>query len=1267
MPLPTSDRIRNFSLPDNVTTTFVIKRLNNLPDYNPFTYNLLQQEYPLPFTNNMSIQERNGMEFITQTKADNPLTFRAGQEVYLLDQDDNMVGNGDLFETNFRFPERLHTHKVQEWGAKYAREGEHYVVVRVLSVMPHAVNIPYPYVMPGEEAPKNLGDMWSKQNYFWDVNKLNLLPEHRPYDVLEGIALPQVSQPAPQPSEPVANPGIVPQVAELPAQPAPLNNPDSEFHGRELVDLDVGEDEDAVGDVQDAQEVQTTEQVQEQNKSIEVVCLDSDEDEQDQGQELHDEGELAKDEVGRSEDAVTFNASLYKQTRIRTSLDNIEVPPNTARDLDPSHAASISRDLVRYGTVKNIGDMAVVAKTTPVDFNPSEGDVVDTPLYITDGRHRRRAYQLAREKSDVWETACKSLNVSIWTRVDGTPVSFLELLAISTFLNQQTGNVRPITFQDTIYTTVSALKIMQGCEDGMERRTLSLTEFVDKLMVSRALGNLKKRQVRRYAQISLRLGQSPSAYAIFMETCSRCDKLGTVHVASDILLELDDEGFSLALLCIEMRLRRNKGGDFERIRRMFYERLKELYDGVKTAAAEHKKTVQETLDVVIPITKRMKMSVRERIWREMVTFQPTSTTEVKKEPTFAKEKDNIIKGIDAVFSVVEVEDDTSSAPAAGQSSAAAEAPSEEPLNEIRRSTRLAEQSEQPHVSYREPSGSSRMIRKKKTGGTRRRAGRQQLQKQDIISALKKTSDEELKSIFQSLNLNVVQASTAKVVGAGESESQEEAGQVEEEENEEEEGDIEFIQAESDFQDDIVGLPFGYNLPRKYVGPMSPSWNRYAITIPSRWPSTNPIRAVEPWLRRIHIPNQHRANVVVRDAEVLRRNHNIVYWRAAFNYLRNHRLEDFPIDDGRFKDVSGEDLRWAAAITHDDMASDYFWEKKDELNNIGFTILKGFVEDHKIPDKIGSFEFPGMYNGDKRVFEKLREYTLDSFPTEKELSEGFDRSVWNTIVNSGQHKDSEMNKKGIGRFTSTHQMITKAMETKEHVWACVARALLDVRVGSAVAALRLYDNSKEQEEYVYTPQTGGRWLMTSKGCLRQQVHTDFPALTAQKLMSGKACPGYFTISTGDKEVPLWVCKSSHKFVAFGFDTEEGEKVTKVTIPPYSIAIGRGDVLHAGASYEDSGTKDMLLRYHMYFVPDKFKLPDGVFLDSSLKFKFVDESEKTGGNIPEQDESDEPQINRKRTKEATPGNDRPSKKPRNDDEMDNDSNNLLEEIFGTALDD
>lgn len=48
------------------------------------------------------------------------------------------------------------------------------------------------------------------------------------------------------------------------------------------------------------------------------------------------------------------------------------------------------------------------------------------------------------------------------------------------------------------------------------------------------------------------------------------------------------------------------------------------------------------------------------------------------------------------------------------------------------------------------------------------------------------------------------------------------------------------------------------------------------------------------------------------------------------------------------------------------------------------------------------------------------------------------------------------------------------------------------------------------------------------------------------------------------------------------------------------------MHAGESFADSGTSDLLLTYHMYFVPNTLKLPDGVFVDTTFNANFVNSS-------------------------------------------------------------
>lgn len=50
---------------------------------------------------------------------------------------------------------------------------------------------------------------------------------------------------------------------------------------------------------------------------------------------------------------------------------------------------------------------------------------------------------------------------------------------------------------------------------------------------------------------------------------------------------------------------------------------------------------------------------------------------------------------------------------------------------------------------------------------------------------------------------------------------------------------------------------------------------------------------------------------------------------------------------------------------------------------------------------------------------------------------------------------------------------------------------------------------------------------------------------------------------------------------------------IRAPPYYIFVGRGDIFHAGCSFEENGGTGGL-RYHLYFVTRSSSLPDGVHL-------------------------------------------------------------------------
>ena len=57
---------------------------------------------------------------------------------------------------------------------------------------------------------------------------------------------------------------------------------------------------------------------------------------------------VAKDiSISSRIEAASFDVSVYKQTRVCASLDEIVVTPSSARGLDPFHAAKNGCDLVK--------------------------------------------------------------------------------------------------------------------------------------------------------------------------------------------------------------------------------------------------------------------------------------------------------------------------------------------------------------------------------------------------------------------------------------------------------------------------------------------------------------------------------------------------------------------------------------------------------------------------------------------------------------------------------------------------------------------------------------------------------------------------------------------------------------------------------------------------------------------------------------------------------------------------------------------------------
>ncbi len=87
-----------------------------------------------------------------------------------------------------------------------------------------------------------------------------------------------------------------------------------------------------------------------------------------------------------------------------------------------------------------------------------------------------------------------------------------------------------------------------------------------------------------------------------------------------------------------------------------------------------------------------------------------------------------------------------------------------------------------------------------------------------------------------------------------------------------------------------------------------------------------------------------------------------------------------------------------------------------------------------------------------------------------------------------------------------------------------------------------------------------------------------------------------IQMGPEPEALWVLQGSHRFV---FLREEEERkleevigMTVVTIPPWSLFVGRGDLVHAGCGHKHCGGKPCL-RMHDYALREGVPFVDTIY--------------------------------------------------------------------------
>ena len=890
-----------------------------------------------------------------------------------------------------------------------------------------------------------------------------------------------------------------------------------------------------------------------------------------------------------------FDVEDYVEVEASVDINATIAPANTARDIDPKHCEDLYDMFLTNGFSYAAGRMIFTVRLCDnpslnklaVDDIIGDGKVKEgLKCVIVDGLHRRQALIRCKEEEDM-EWAQKPVKMILKLRKDGEEMTNMEIISLGILQNNTTSAVRRAfqNLSDRMFTVVSYYRSFMRDYNISDIKAVKMTDIASSIRGASVFRENSEETCRRYARIGRVFVTHPEALdKLKMLDGTQSVSIGASHMDHKVYFDLDKEGVLLFIESLSSYInneaessKSRSGGRGTFPGPEFYSHLTEMYDVCRELyvkyGREAKKTFPEFLSSEVPQTKTRMITIRQCFILQARLFQHGKRKHVESNARRIRLLESRVK--------------KAFAGDVGDSGGVADA------EEVVSKTQLRDSSARKPTARYEP--------KTKVTSTKRTSSRKKSSKKKSMAESEEDDD------FEVIDLSPEKAPESKDDKQPETPPELAPPQSP---KEQEEG-LKEAEEEQRLFDDLVPstFPVGYNAPPSYTGEFSPEWVKALVLPPivgERILRRNDeLVHRQPWLESIHVPPGHRGNVFF-DVPYL-----IVLYRMAWVMACKEELKEtkaIQLENG----IGGSTPFWQEIeeIYPYALGRGYFIRHREILLQKGYTVMKGFADFSSVPDNLLSvidgekaFKHDGEHkNGNVR---ELFKFFMDYFPGEEKLRKEENRTHWNPIVNTADlEKDARGRDSGKARYSSTRKLLMDEVEQDANkVWAAVSRASLDVWIGQLVALLQL---SSDGGEKLFIPKTGGRLLLTGKGCPRQKPHNDFQVRDC----SGEKEPGYFIIVSGDEEFPLWVCDYSHHFVYGNIEERKAfAKSTKlrcITVPANSILIAHGYLTHGGAGEKDRVVEWPTMRYHMYLVPESTVLPDAISFafDSDTVFK-VDE--------------------------------------------------------------
>jgi hypothetical protein len=221
--------------------------------------------------------------------------------------------------------------------------------------------------------------------------------------------------------------------------------------------------------------------------------------------------------------------------------------------------------------------------------------------------------------------------------------------------------------------------------------------------------------------------------------------------------------------------------------------------------------------------------------------------------------------------------------------------------------------------------------------------------------------------------------------------------------------------------------------------------------------------------------------------------------------------------------------------------------------------------------------------------------------------------WSKIYNTGEQVDEDSDARTPGRYTTPREWFCDKLEVARNSFY-MRKQHVEAYLALLVEFLGLHPDQKERrtDTGLFFPRTGARLLMTTEGCPRQKPHIDFSELPrTTKPCSLRDLPSYFLIASAADPFKICIWPYTHVMMNCSpqvqRDLSKSWPMTVVEVPPYSVLVVRGDLVHAGAAASDDPERNQPdrtymhnVRLHIYLVRECESLLDAVHLPSNYMF-------------------------------------------------------------------